>query len=107
METKTDIYSDLAIPPGEYLEEIIGESGLTKAEVAHRLNCPASKLSAVFKGKKAITPDMASQLEKIFGVPTHIWLGLESEYRMTLTRQKISQKTTYPDIRTHLNAPAF
>ncbi len=45
-----------------------------------------TKLSAIFKGSKAITPDTALQLEKVVGVPAHIWTGLEAEYRLALTR---------------------
>ena len=86
METDQAIYSDMPIPPGEYLEEILDELGMTKDELAKRMNRPAPKLSAIFKGEKAITPDTALQLEKVVGVPAHIWTGLESEYRLTLAR---------------------
>jgi len=88
METKEIIYSDLPIPPGEYLEEVIEELGINKNELSRRMNRPAPKLSAIFKGDKAITPDTALQLEKVVGVPAHIWTGLEADYRLTLARQK-------------------
>ncbi|MBW2206913.1 MAG: XRE family transcriptional regulator, partial [Deltaproteobacteria bacterium] len=45
-------------------------------------------LSAIFKGEKAITPDAALQLDKLVGVPAHIWTGLEAEYRLTLAREQ-------------------
>lgn len=86
MVDKQEIYSDLPIPPGEYLEEVIEELGMSKDELAKRLNRPAPKLSAIFKGNKAITPDTALQLEKVVGVPAHVWAGLEAEYRLALTR---------------------
>ena len=86
MVTKQGIHSNLAIPPGEYLEEVITELGMSKDELAKRMKRPATKLSAIFKGEKAITPDTALQLEKVVGVPAHIWTGLESEYRLTLAR---------------------
>jgi HTH-type transcriptional regulator / antitoxin HigA len=88
METKEILYSDLPVPPGEYLEEVIDELGMSKDELAKRMNRPAPKLSAIFKGEKAITPDTALQLEKVVGVPAHIWTGLEAEYRLTLARQQ-------------------
>ncbi len=88
MTTDAAIHSDLAIPPGEYLEEVIAELDMSKDELARRMRRPAAKLSAVFKGQKAITPDTALQLEKVVGVPAHIWLGLESEYRLTLARRQ-------------------
>lgn len=86
-------YSDLAIPPGEYLEEVISELGMTKDELARRMNRPAPKLSSIFKGEKAITPDTALQLEKVVGVPAHIWTGLESDYRLTLARNQETLET--------------
>jgi HTH-type transcriptional regulator/antitoxin HigA len=92
METKTAIHSNLAIPPGEYLEEVIGALGMTKDELARRMSRPATKLSPIFKGDKAITPDTALQLEKVVGVPAHIWTGLEAEYRLTLARQQKNEE---------------
>jgi len=88
MMTREHTHSDLAIPPGEYLEEVISELGMTKNELALRMSRPAPKLSAIFTGDKAITPDTALQLEKVIGVPAHIWTGLEAEYRLTLARNQ-------------------
>jgi len=88
MVTSKRLYSDLPIPPGEYLEEVLADLGMTKDELARRMNRPAPKLSAIFKGDKAITPDTALQLEKVVGVPAHIWTGLESDYRLSLARHQ-------------------
>jgi HTH-type transcriptional regulator/antitoxin HigA len=87
MMTKFAPQSDLAIPPGEFLEEMLDELGMTKDDLARRMGRPASKLTPIFKGEKAITPETALQLEQVLGVPAHIWTGLESEYRLTLTRR--------------------
>lgn len=80
--------SNFAIPPGEYLEEVIEELGMSKDELAKRMARPAPKLSSIFKGEKAITPETALQLEKVVGVPAHIWIGLETEYRLSLARRR-------------------
>jgi HTH-type transcriptional regulator / antitoxin HigA len=87
MATNQEIYSDLPIRPGEYLKEAIQDLGMSKDELAKRMNRPASKLSAIFKGDKAITPDTALQLEKVVGVPAHVWTGLETEYRLVLAHR--------------------
>jgi len=87
MATNRELHSDLPIPPGEYLEEVLEELGMSKAELARRMGRPATKISAIFKGEKAITPETAMQLEKVVGVPANIWLGMESEYRLALARQ--------------------
>lgn len=88
MTTEQTYHSDMAIPPGEFLEEVIDDLGMSKDDLARRMNRPASKLSAIFRGDKAITPDTALQLEKVVGVPAHVWTGLESEYRLTLAQQQ-------------------
>ncbi len=88
MATSASVHSDLAIPPGEFLEEVIADLDMTKDELARRMQRPPAKLSAVFNGDKAITPETALQLEKVVGVSAHIWLGLESEYRLTLARNQ-------------------
>jgi len=88
VETEAAVHSNLPIPPGEYLEEVLEELGMTKEELARRMDRPASKLSSIFRGRKAITADTALQLEKVVGVPAHIWTGLEAEYRLALARQQ-------------------
>ena len=87
MVTDQILHSDLAIPPGEYLEEVLSDLGMTKNDLAKRMGRPAAKLSSIFKGEKQITAETAVQLENAVGVPAHIWLGLESEYRLVLARQ--------------------
>lgn len=88
MVTEKGIQSNQAIPPGEFLEEVIQELGMSKDDLAHRIDRPATKLSGIFKGERAITSDTALRLEKAVGVPAHIWVGLEAEYRLTLARQE-------------------
>ncbi len=68
MMTDMAIHSDLLIPPGEYLEEVLEYLGMTKDELARRMDRPATKLSPIFRGRKAITPDTALQLQKFLGV---------------------------------------
>lgn len=88
MVTDTVVHSNLAIPPGEYLEEVLEELGMTKDELARRMGRPASKLTAIFKGEKSITPETSLQLETVTGVPAHIWSGLESEYQLTQAKNE-------------------
>lgn len=87
MTPEQKLHSDLAVPPGEYLEEVIGELEMTKDELSRRMGLRATELRLIFKGTKALTPDTAMQLEKVVGVPANIWLGLESEYRLALDRE--------------------
>lgn len=84
----TELVSNLPVPPGEYLEEVLEELGMSKGELATRMGRPPSQLSAIFKGSKAITPNTALQLERVTDVPAHIWTGLETDYRLAQARQR-------------------
>ncbi|MCJ7586826.1 MAG: HigA family addiction module antitoxin [Candidatus Aminicenantes bacterium] len=88
MATEKRIYSDLAIPPGDYLSEVLTVKGMTQAELARRIGRPTQAVNEIIKGAKAITPTTALQLERALGVPAHIWTGLESRYQIIKARQE-------------------
>ena len=92
MMTEPQLMSDLAIPPGEYLEEVLDEKGINQAELARRMGRPAQAVNEIIKGDKAITPETSIQLERVLGVPAYIWMGLESEYRLIKASQIESEK---------------
>ena len=85
---RTSLESDLAIPPCELLEEELKERNMSQLELAQLMGRPRQKINEIIKGKRAITPETALQLERVLGISARLWLGLESEYRLTLARQK-------------------
>ena len=85
---ETNYISDLAIHPGELLAETLEDLGMSQAELANRMGRPKQMINEIVKGKKSITPTTALELEDVLGIPSHIWLGLESEYQMVRARQK-------------------
>lgn len=99
MAIEKRVYSDLPIPPGEYLAEVIAVKGISQAELARRLGRPAQAVNEIIKGEKAITPETALQLERALDVPAHIWTGLESRYQLIKARldekNKIRKESGY------------
>lgn len=69
MMTEQTYMSDLAIPPGEYLEEVLEEMDITQAELARRMDRPPQAINEILKGEKAITPETDLQLEQVVSVP--------------------------------------
>jgi HTH-type transcriptional regulator / antitoxin HigA len=80
-------YSDLPIPPGEYLAEVLEDKGLSQRELADRMGRPAQAICEIIKGEKAITPETALQLERTLGVPAYLWTSLEADFRIIKARQ--------------------
>ena len=81
-------YSDLPIPPGEILKEELEVRGMTQKELAARLGRPEQTISEIVRAKKAITPETALGLGMVLGIAPQFWANLESDYRMTLARQR-------------------
>lgn len=92
MMTNPHLYSDLPIPPGNYIAEVLQEMGLSQAELARRMGRPIQAINEIIQGTKAITSETALQLEKTLGLPAVFWLGLENLYRLAQARQQEMQQ---------------
>lgn len=76
-----------AYHPGEFLLEEIEERDLLKKDVAKQLNILPHHLSEIFAGKRNISARLAVRLEKILGISSHYWLGLQMEYDLFIAKQ--------------------
>jgi addiction module HigA family antidote len=81
-----------AIPPGESLVELLETVGLSQADLAERTGRPKKTINEIAKGKAAITPETALQLERVLGVPSSYWNTLEQNYRAALARTEERQR---------------
>ena len=90
METKEYIrpVSNLAIHPGELLEEEIEFVGMSQLELAKRMGRPPQVVNEIIKGKKNITHDTAVELERVLGIPAYMWTNAQATYHLTLSRLK-------------------
>src|SRR5688572_1687404 len=82
---------DWGVPPGEILLEALDERGMSQSELARRMDRPIKTVNEIIKGKAAITPETAIQLERTLGISAHVWNGLEANYRDYLARQRAMQ----------------
>ena len=85
-EDHSEIYSDLAIPPGETLADEIAARGMSQTDLAARLGRPVQVVNEIVRGTKSITDDTALGLEGVLGIPAKFWVNLEQNYRMTRAR---------------------
>jgi addiction module HigA family antidote len=79
---------DYVSPPGETLEEVLEERGMSQVELAERMGRPKKTINEIIKGKAAITEETALQLELVLGIPAHFWNNRERHYRECLARQE-------------------
>lgn len=87
-EIQRQILSDLPIPPGETLAEEIEFIGMTQQEFARKADLSPELVHAIIRGKASITETTAERLEKVLGVPSRLWINLETRYQLTKSRSK-------------------
>jgi len=72
--------------PGETLQEVLDDRQMSQAELAERTGRPKKTINEIIKGKAAITPETALQLERVLGIPASFWNSLERNYQEYLAR---------------------
>ena len=84
----TRALSDMAIPPGEVLEEELEARGITWEELAVTLRCTTEDIRELIKAERPFTEAVAAGLEGALGISKQFWLGLEANYQATLARNR-------------------
>jgi len=80
------------IHPGEILlEEYLKPMDMSVNALALRLRVPATRMHAIVKGKRAITPDTAMRLARFFGGDARSWLNLQATYDLKMAADKAQQ----------------
>ena len=79
-------HPDFAVHPGEHLDELLETSGMTQAELAHRLGVHKKTVNEIVKGKASITSDIALRLSKVFHYPAHLWNNMQRNFDETAAR---------------------
>jgi HTH-type transcriptional regulator/antitoxin HigA len=72
------------VPPGTHLKREMEARGWSQSDLAEILGRPIQTINQIIQGKKAITPNTASELEDATGISAETWLNLESRYRLSL-----------------------
>jgi addiction module HigA family antidote len=69
------------IHPGEVLgEEFLKPLEVSAYRLAKEIGVPATRVSEILHGRRAITADTALRLAKYFGTSAKFWLGLQEDY---------------------------
>lgn len=83
---------DVVYPPGDTLQELLDELGLTQHELATRTDLSTKHINQLIKGAVALTPETALRLERALGTPAHVWNNLESAYQSHRARQAETER---------------
>ena len=80
------------IHPGEVLQDVLNEAGLTINALALALRVPANRIGAIVKGQRSITADTALRLGRYFGTSAQLWMNLQAKYNLAIAEDTLSRQ---------------
>jgi addiction module HigA family antidote len=83
------------IPPGEILaEEFLKPLGLSQSQLSRDIDIPASRVSEIVNGSRAITADTALRLAEYLGTSAEMWMNLQTDFDL-----RIARRAKWPEIK--------
>jgi len=80
------------IHPGEVLQDLLQEAGLTVNALALALRVPANRIGGIIKGQRGITADTALRLARYFGTSAQMWMNLQARYDLEAAEDAVGRK---------------
>ena len=81
------------IHPGEILnEEFLAPMNLTQYRLAKAIGVDPRRIHAIVHGERSITAETALLFSRFFGNSAEFWMGLQSQYDLGVTSNRLSQR---------------
>jgi len=81
------------VHPGEVLlEEFLKPLGLSQNRLGLSISVHPRRINEIVLGKRAITADTALRLAKYFGMSAKFWLGLQADYDLDVTADRLGDR---------------
>jgi plasmid maintenance system antidote protein VapI len=78
-----------AFPPGRILQKELETRGWSNANL-EIINPHLPQLIAeIIQGRQIITPNIAEELSQAFGTSAQLWINLENNYRLYITKKSV------------------
>jgi addiction module HigA family antidote len=85
------------------LEEFLKPMGISQNRLALTIGVPARRINEIVLGKRGITADTALRLAKFFGTSAEFWLGLQAQYDLDITAEKLGERLEH-EVKTYAKA---
>ncbi len=80
------------IHPGEYIKEILQETGVSQSAFAKNLGVSPMRITHIIHGRRPVTAELAFLIGKATGQTPEYWLNLQMDYDLKVTRRMVQRK---------------
>jgi addiction module HigA family antidote len=81
----------IATHPGDILQEMLTESGVTQMKLARHLNTDVARINEICRRRRGISAAMAVMLAKAFGTSAGLWLNLQKNWELSQVDRKAAE----------------
>ena len=74
------------------LEEFLKPMKLSQNRLAINLGVDTPRINEIVPGKRSLTADTALRLARFFGNSPQFWLGLQSQYDLDVTEDRLGKR---------------
>jgi len=83
-----EIYTDVALHPGELLQDELENREIKKTAFAALLGIKPGHLSELLRGRRHVSAATALKLEKLLNIPAEYWMRLQVYYDLFVERRR-------------------
>jgi addiction module HigA family antidote len=81
------------VHPGEILmEEFLKPMEISQNKLARAIGVPPRRINEIVLAKRSVSADTALRLAQYFGTSAKFWMGLQSDYDLDITKDKVGQR---------------
>jgi antitoxin HigA-1 len=73
----------IAVHPGEILQEMLEERGISQSELARHLKTDAARISEICRRRRGVSAETAVKLAKAFGTSVGLWMNLQMNWELS------------------------
>jgi len=73
----------IAIHPGDVLQEMLDERGITQVRLASHLGTDVARINEICRRRRGVTAQMSLLLGKAFGTSPALWLNLQKNWELS------------------------
>ena len=84
------------IHPGEHLQEILDELGISQYRLAEAIGVPPILINEIVHCRRSITADTALRIGRALGTSPEFWLNLQRMYDLDVARESIDTEFIEP-----------
>src|SRR5665213_946832 len=69
--------------PGDILQEMLGERGVSQMQLARHLHTATARINEISRHRRGISAEMAVMLAKAFGTSADLWMNLQKNWELS------------------------